>query len=154
MPAQFFDPLVIEFRGKSGTKIRGMAAVQRYLAALRLGSPLPASSPSSSPRPSRSQSPMDTNTYDLKKWTRVLNTREKVTGYVSPGGKHIVYHKPLEKGENGYPYDDYENARAADSDGAREQLEIGPNKQYRPQALGGKRKTKKQARRRKKTRRH
>jgi hypothetical protein len=148
--------VVIGFRGKSGAKVRDMAAVQRYLEALRSkgGSPSPASSPPSSPRPLRSQSPVETNEYRLNKWTRVFNTREKVTGYVSPGGKHIVYHKPLEKGENGYPYDDYENARGADSDGNRDKLEIGPNKQYRPQALGGKRKTKKQARRRKKTRRH
>jgi hypothetical protein len=153
--------VVIGFRGKSGAKVRDMAAVQRYLEALRStkgGSPSPASSPPSSPRPLRSQSPVETNKYSLNKWTRVFNTIEKVHGYVSPGGKHIVYHTPLKRGENGYPYDDYENAKEADSDGNRDELEIGPNEQYRPQyrpkALGGKRKTKKQARRRKKTRRH
>ena len=132
-----------------------MAAVQRYLEAIksRGGSPLPASSPPTSPRPSRSQSPMETNTYDLKKWTRVFNTREQAHGYVSPGGKHIVYHPPLKRGEMGYGLDDYEDAKDADFDPNKPALVLGPGTQYTVIHRAGKRKTKKQVRRRKKTRR-
>jgi hypothetical protein len=94
--------VVIGFRGKSGAKVRDMAAVQRYLEALRStkgGSPSPASSPPSSPRPLRSQSPVETNEYRLNKWKRVFNTREKVIGYVSPGGSILYIINHLKRGK-------------------------------------------------------
>ena len=150
--------MVIGFRGKSGAKVRDMAAVQRYLDALKIRvgeTQSPASSPPTSPRSSRSQSPMETNpnAYDFKNWTRVFNTREMADAYVSPGGKHIVYHRPLKRGENNYLDDDYQRAKEADSDPSMRMLVLGPGSQYRLKGGAGKRKTKKQARRRKKTRR-